>query len=488
MLQILGRELGVRDLIPETEAATDDRDTSLTRLVSITLLPFLGIYAAFGEVGESASQLANEQLFRNGVLSEGPSILGTLTNAATEHPWSLLAGLVTIYLIRRGVDLLHDRTGLRILGILVALIESFFLLVVIMGGVRVWQQAQIWISDRQFMAWLAAVKNAILDALSVISIRLPELVTQLVELPGRRGVATVLGGTGAADHLAGGGRAGVRVPGAVAGRALAQGTALARQGARVDDLRQPRRASPRAGGAATAARRRPGRGGAEGGVPRRHRRQVPAHVPLAASRAPGGHRVPRRVRRGLLRHRDGRQRAGAAERPAPGWPTDLVLVRVRPGHRPGARRALRTAADLSAGRGVPPLPGAVLGEVGEHRHGGVPGSPGPRRPSPATEQAVPVTDRHAHDGVRLPRQGDRDRRGVGLPGLQCHRPEGQRPAGLHLRGRRSRPEGGDRGCRADGGRGAGRHPHRRVEERCWPRRPACSSPSPPRWPSPGHSG
>ena len=179
MLQLLGRELGVRDLIPETEAATDDRDTSLTRLVSITLLPFLGIYAAFGEVGESASQLANEQLFRNGVLSEGPSILGTLTNAATEHPWWLLTGLVTIYLIRRAVDLLHDRTGLRILGILVALIESFFLLVVIMGGVRVWQAAQIWISDRQFMAWLAAIKNAILDALSVISIRLPALVTQL---------------------------------------------------------------------------------------------------------------------------------------------------------------------------------------------------------------------------------------------------------------------------------------------------------------------
>ena len=72
MLQIVGRELGVRDLIPEAEAVADDRDTSLTRLVSITLLPFLGIYAAFGEVGESATQLANEQLFRNGVLSDGP--------------------------------------------------------------------------------------------------------------------------------------------------------------------------------------------------------------------------------------------------------------------------------------------------------------------------------------------------------------------------------------------------------------------------------
>ena len=128
MLQIVGRELGVRDLIPESEAVGDDRDTSLTRLVSITLLPFLGIYAAFGEVSQTASQLANEQLFRNGVLSDAPSVLGTLNTAATQHPWWLLAGLVVIYLLRRALDLLHDRTGYRSLGILVALIESFFLL------------------------------------------------------------------------------------------------------------------------------------------------------------------------------------------------------------------------------------------------------------------------------------------------------------------------------------------------------------------------
>ena len=171
MLQIVGRELGVRDLIPESEAVGDDRDTSLTRLVSITLLPFLGIYAAFGEVSQTASQLANEQLFRNGVLSDAPSVLGTLTTAATQHPWWLLGGLVVIYLLRRGLDLLHERTGYRSLGILVALIESFFLLVVIMGGIRVWQQAKLWLTGREFMAWLATVKDAILDALSVLSIR-----------------------------------------------------------------------------------------------------------------------------------------------------------------------------------------------------------------------------------------------------------------------------------------------------------------------------
>lgn len=179
MLQIVGRELGVRDLIPEEEAAEDDRDTSLTRLVSITLLPFLGIYAAFGEVSDRAIALANEQMFRNGVISDAPSVLGTLNAAAVQHPWWLLAGLVGIYLLRRGLDLLHERTGLRPLGIAVALVESFFLLVVIMGGVRVWQQARLWLADRELMAWLATLQRAVLDALSVIAVQLPAVIVRL---------------------------------------------------------------------------------------------------------------------------------------------------------------------------------------------------------------------------------------------------------------------------------------------------------------------
>jgi hypothetical protein len=181
ILQIVGRELGIRALVPASEAVDDDRDTSLTRLVSITLLPFLGIYAAFGEVQERVIQLTNEQFLRNGALAtDVPSFLGDLNTLATQHPWWLLAGLIALYLLRRGLDLLHDRTGWRTLGIAVAMVESFFLLVVILGGIRVVQQARIWLEGRMFMAWLAAVENVVLDALSFISIRLPALVTQLV--------------------------------------------------------------------------------------------------------------------------------------------------------------------------------------------------------------------------------------------------------------------------------------------------------------------
>lgn len=179
MLQLVGRELGVRQLIPEAELIEDDRDGSLTRLVSITLLPFLGIYAVFGDVSERAAQLAYEQLFRNGVLSDAPSILGTLNQAAVDHPWWLLAGLVAIYLVRRGLDMLHERTGIRAFGLAVALVEAFFMLVVIMGGVRIWQHGRLWLEDRAFMGWLDSLWQAVLNALSVISVHLPEIVTKL---------------------------------------------------------------------------------------------------------------------------------------------------------------------------------------------------------------------------------------------------------------------------------------------------------------------
>ncbi|MFT4166704.1 MAG: hypothetical protein QM650_15810 [Microlunatus sp.] len=180
MLQLVGRELGVRELIPAAELVDDDRDSSLTRLISITLLPFLGIYAVFGDVSQRAAQLAYEQLFRNGVVSDAPSVLGTLNQAAVEHPWWLLAGLGTIYVLRRGLDVLHERTGIRALGMTVALVETFFMLVVIMGGVRVWQTARLWLEDRAVTGWLESLWRSVLDALSVISIQLPELVTRFV--------------------------------------------------------------------------------------------------------------------------------------------------------------------------------------------------------------------------------------------------------------------------------------------------------------------
>ena len=67
ILTLAGRELGISQLLPEDEREIDDRDTSLSHLLGITLLPFLALYAAFGQVAEAAHRLVTQQWVRYGV-------------------------------------------------------------------------------------------------------------------------------------------------------------------------------------------------------------------------------------------------------------------------------------------------------------------------------------------------------------------------------------------------------------------------------------
>jgi hypothetical protein len=134
ILNLAGRELGIRDLLPEDERTLDDRDASFSRLLAITLLPFLGMYAAFGQVNEAADRIVVQQLVRYGFLSDQETVLGVLNDLATNHLRLLVGLLVGLYVLRRLVDLVHDRTGWRLAGLGVVLIESFFLLVLVMGA------------------------------------------------------------------------------------------------------------------------------------------------------------------------------------------------------------------------------------------------------------------------------------------------------------------------------------------------------------------
>ena len=85
ILSLAGRELGIRELLPADEREIDDRDTSLSRLVAITLLPFLAMYAAFGQVAEAANRLVTQQWVRYGFLSDQQTVLGALYDLATRH-------------------------------------------------------------------------------------------------------------------------------------------------------------------------------------------------------------------------------------------------------------------------------------------------------------------------------------------------------------------------------------------------------------------
>jgi hypothetical protein len=179
ILSLAGRELGIRELLPDDERTVDDRDASFTRLLAITLLPVLGMYAAFGQVTAAADRIAVNQLIRYGVLSDQQTVLGVLHDLAINRPFLLFGLLAGLYLVRRLVDLVHDRTGWRVMGLAIVLIESFFILVLVMGGVRIFQSVGVWLKDRVFVQWLVAVKNEVAEFLAVFAIDLPAILERL---------------------------------------------------------------------------------------------------------------------------------------------------------------------------------------------------------------------------------------------------------------------------------------------------------------------
>ncbi|MCW2811667.1 MAG: hypothetical protein JWP61_2125 [Friedmanniella sp.] len=189
ILRLCGRELGIWAMLPATETVADGRDTSLTQLLAVTLLPFLGLYAAFGQVQTAASGLANEQIYRGSVFDEG-TVLRVVRGMAVLHPWRLLGILVGSYLLRRLVEALHERTGWRPLGIIGALVESFFLLVGIFGGATVLHRVTDWLEERAFVGWLAALRHRVDGVLALIHDQLPTVVDRLAAfLAGEAGPA-----------------------------------------------------------------------------------------------------------------------------------------------------------------------------------------------------------------------------------------------------------------------------------------------------------
>jgi hypothetical protein len=179
ILRLVGRELGIREMVPEEDNAQDERDNSITHLLAVTLLPFIGIYAAFGQLNDAANELWVNQMVRNGAFGSD-NVLAALSNIARDQPVLLIAVVIGSYVVRRALDLLHEKTGWRVVGIGVALVESFFMMVVVLGGVRLFQQVTNWFGDRALVGWFATARDAVRDVLAMLPFHLPQLVDQMV--------------------------------------------------------------------------------------------------------------------------------------------------------------------------------------------------------------------------------------------------------------------------------------------------------------------
>ncbi len=179
ILRLVGRELGIREMIPEEDNSQDDRDNSITHLLAVTLLPFIGIYAAFGQLNDAANELWVNQMVRTGAFAQD-NVVAKLGGIAQDQPLLLIAVVVGSYIVRRALDLLHEKTGWRVLGIGVALVESFFMLVVVLGGVRLFQSVTNWFGDRALVGWFATARDAIREVLAKLNLHLPEVIDQVV--------------------------------------------------------------------------------------------------------------------------------------------------------------------------------------------------------------------------------------------------------------------------------------------------------------------
>lgn len=168
MLRLVARHLDLRSLVPD---AADDQPVS--HVLAITLLPFLGIYAAVNEIARRADELTALTLLQTGLLADH-TILSELNPFVSPQRLALVVGLVVgVYVVRRGVDLLHERTEWRWLGVIVAVLEGYFLLIVLMSGQSVINQIGDWWGERQLVQWIDTAGTAIGGFFDLIGLHWP---------------------------------------------------------------------------------------------------------------------------------------------------------------------------------------------------------------------------------------------------------------------------------------------------------------------------
>lgn len=155
-----------------------------TQVLASTLLPFLGMYAAFDHVKDQARELSNQSIAKGGIF-EGTLLSHLDPFTSPRKTVLVLLLIVGLYVVRRLVDLAHDRTGWRPLGFLVVVLESYFLLVVLMAGKQFLAQAAIWWHGRRQQQWLDGPWRALVDALRSLHIDLPAVILAAGRLLGQ---------------------------------------------------------------------------------------------------------------------------------------------------------------------------------------------------------------------------------------------------------------------------------------------------------------
>lgn len=175
-LRVVARYLGapqvLRALSPQ-DYVEDDRDQSLSRLLTITMLPFLALYASFGYINS----------FVQDVVMMSTKSLGMATLVMeldpTGSPIAIIAvslAIVALFLARRGLDRIGNRRDNVATGLLAVLIEAAFLLLVALSGFRIIGVVKLWLQDRAIWQWYDTAIQALAQ---MVPFDLPQVLTAI---------------------------------------------------------------------------------------------------------------------------------------------------------------------------------------------------------------------------------------------------------------------------------------------------------------------
>ena len=137
------------------------------RLLSTTALPFLAILAAFGFVEGFARDVV-VVVGQRFSLFGGAEFLSALNPlGSAQAAIAVAGGVVGLFVLRRVVEGVAGRTGWTWLGLVAALLEAGFGLLVLLSGFRLVEQFWLWLDERQLAAWWESLVDALTGWITV---------------------------------------------------------------------------------------------------------------------------------------------------------------------------------------------------------------------------------------------------------------------------------------------------------------------------------
>lgn len=152
-MRLVAAELRVPALLREPGGTDAGEPASELAVLGATLLPFLGIYSAFGMVDRYVTDLMVVITIRHG---EG-AVVGDLNPVGSWWGIAVVVGVVVaLFALRRWLEVVQDRTGRAWPGLIGVFVEASALFLVLLSGFRVAESVQLWWQDTTAASWLEA--------------------------------------------------------------------------------------------------------------------------------------------------------------------------------------------------------------------------------------------------------------------------------------------------------------------------------------------